>query len=174
MIPLIHISRYKEATSHQAPSWSPPSQPPQFLRHAMWALAASLCPQYLDLREQLYSHTRGLLQPADLDCSGNGQVAVLQSWILVARYELLNMMSYRALISTGRAVRMAQNMGLFRIDRPARQREQCRLPEARDETEVEERRRAFWAVFCLDRFLSIAKRLPVLIDERSVRSRQCL
>ncbi|KAH8800631.1 fungal-specific transcription factor domain-containing protein [Xylogone sp. PMI_703] len=163
LTPFIHIARFKEAIC-----LAKPLQPPLYLRCAMWALAASLCPQYINLQERLYRRSRSLLELAELECSGNEQIAVLQAWALVARYELLNRMSYSALLTTGRAVRMAQNMGLFRLDRSPREREILRLPDARDWTEAEERRRTFWAIFCLDRFVSIAKRLPVLIDERDI------
>ncbi|KAK5063225.1 hypothetical protein LTR16_010266, partial [Cryomyces antarcticus] len=66
---------------------------------------------------------------------------------------------------TGRAVRLAQMMGLHRLDGVGLDVKQC-LPPPRDWTEREERRRTFWMCFCEDRYASIGTGWPMSIEEK--------
>lgn len=59
-------------------------------------------------------------------------------------------------------------MGMNRLDRAGLNVKQS-LPQPKDWTEREERRRTFWMVFCCDRYASIGTSWPMLIDERDVR-----
>lgn len=63
-----------------------------------------------------------------------------QTWVLLATHEFKLMYFPRAWMSAGRACRMAQMMGLHRLDGAALEVKQC-IPPPRDWTEREERRR---------------------------------
>src|SRR5207248_11791651 len=89
--------------------------------------------------------------------------------VLLACYEFKMLYFPRAWISTGKGVRLAQMMGLNRLDGAGLDVKQC-LPPPKDWTEREERRRTFWMAFCEDRYASIGTGWPMTIDERDVRA----
>ena len=70
-------------------------------------------------------------------------------------------------MSNGRAVRLCQMMGLDRLDN-AQANAKKTLPPARDWTELEERRRTFWAAFCGDRWSSAGTGWAMNIVEEDV------
>lgn len=70
-------------------------------------------------------------------------------------------------MSTGRAVRLAQMLGLYRLDATGSEVKQI-LPPPRDWIELEERRRTFWAAFYGDRWASCGTGWPMLINENEV------
>ena len=70
-------------------------------------------------------------------------------------------------MSTGRAVRLVQMMGLHRIDGVGLEVKQSLVPP-RDWTDREERRRTFWMAFNSDRYASIGTGWPMTIDEKDV------
>ena len=92
-------------------------------------------------------------------------VAHSQANTLLASYEFKMMYFPRAWMSTGKAIRLVQMMGLHRLDGVGLDVKQC-LPPARDWTESEERRRTFWMAFCEDRYASIGTGWPMVIDEK--------
>ncbi len=67
-------------------------------------------------------------------------------------------------MSTGRAVRLAQMLGFYRLDMEGSEVKQI-LPPPRDLIELEERRRTFWAAFYGDRWASSGTGWPMLINE---------
>lgn len=75
----------------------------------------------------------------------------------------------RASTSLGRSVRIAQMLNLHQLDRKALQARSILAP-ARDWTETEERRRTWWVVFCIDRFVCGATGWPALVNDRDVRT----
>ncbi|PNH70361.1 hypothetical protein VD0001_g6908 [Verticillium dahliae] len=66
-------------------------------------------------------------------------------------------------------VRIAQMLNLHQLDRKALQARSILAP-ARDWTETEERRRTWWVVFCIDRFVCGATGWPALVNDRDVRT----
>jgi hypothetical protein len=94
-------------------------------------------------------------------------VAHCQTWILIMLYEFKLMYFPRAWVSAGRATRLAQMMGLHRLDGVGLDVKQC-IPPPKDWTEREERRRTFWQAFIGDRSASIGTGWPMTIDERDV------
>lgn len=66
-----------------------------------------------------------------------------QTSILMSVYEFKNMHFPRAWISTGRAVRLSQMLGLHRLDGAGLEVKTCCAPPV-DWTEKEERKRTFW------------------------------
>ena len=69
-------------------------------------------------------------------------------------------------MSTSRAVRLSQVLGIHLLDGPGAVNPS--MPPPRDWVEMEERRRTFWAVFYLDRGTSSSATWPVLIDVSKV------
>lgn len=147
----------------------PQLRPPVGLRYAMWTMAASVMDKYESLAEHFYHRARKYLQADEMKGHGEGIISVhhCQAWIIVTIYEFKNMYFPRAWQSTGRGVRMAQMLGLSRIDGFGLDVKQC-LPPPKDWIEREERRRTFWMAFCEDRYASVGTGWPMTIDERDV------
>ena len=163
-MPVLHKGRYL-ASLNMAPSL----RPPVALRYAIWTMAASVSDEHSGLQTHFYRRARKYLE--DMEMKGHGEgiitVATPQAWLLVTTYEFKLMYFPRAWMSTGRAVRLAQMMGLHRLDGAGLEVKQC-LPAPKDWIEREERRRTFWAVFCLDRYASIGTGWPMSIEEKDV------
>lgn len=70
-------------------------------------------------------------------------------------------------MSTGRFVRLCHMLGLHRLDGDGPEVKRI-LPPPKDWTELEERRRTFWASFYCDRWASSGTGWPMVIDEKSV------
>jgi hypothetical protein len=167
--PIIHRPRYLATCNlnHQM-------RPPIALRYAMWTMAASVTDRYEALAEHFYLRTRKYLQADEMRNHGEGIVSLqhCQAWVITCIYEFKNMYFPRAWQTTGRAVRMAQMLGLHRIDGFGLDVKQC-LPPPKDWIEREERRRTFWMAFCEDRYASVGTGWPMTIDERDVRLALC-
>ncbi|CAK7265638.1 hypothetical protein SEPCBS119000_001615 [Sporothrix epigloea] len=108
----------------------------------------------------------------EIDCmKGFGEhmisVAHCQTHVILASYEFKTMYFPRAYMSTGQAIRLAQMIGLHRLDDAGLEVKQC-IPLPRDWTEKEERRRTFWMAFCEDRYASIGTGWPMTVDERDI------
>jgi hypothetical protein len=135
----------------------------------MWTLAASVTIRYQNLHELFYARARKYAELAEM--SGQGEkvtsTAIAQAWILIGIYELKMMYYPRVWLSTGRAVRLAQMMGMHRLDGLSSDLKQTLLPP-RDWIEKEERRRTFWMAFCMDRYATVGTGWPVAIDEGDV------
>jgi hypothetical protein len=166
-IPMMHRPRF-----YAALNLSPQMRPPIGLRYAMWTMAASVTDKYEALAEHFYHRARKYLQSDEMKGHGEGVVSVqhCQAWVIVCVYEFKNMYFPRAWQSTGRGVRMAQMLGLSRIDGFGLDVKQC-LPPPKDWIEREERRRTFWMAFCEDRYASVGTGWPMTIDERDVGPR---
>ena len=90
-----------------------------------------------------------------------------QAWSLVATYEASKTLFSRAWMSVGRAVRLAQMLGLHRLDGDDTTGKNI-LPAANDWIELEERRRTFWATFYGDRWAASGTGWPMIIDDDDV------
>lgn len=161
-------------------------QPPMCLQYAVLALAATLSTTYRQLSEPFYRRARQYLEADELKVcvshtsvnvapdmfQGDGQgimtLAHAQCWVLLGRFEAQHLWWTRASMTTGKAVRIAQILGLDSLDGNRAQGQT--LPPARDWCETEERRRTFWAVFFADRGASSTTGWPILIDHKRVSS----
>ncbi|KAL8328701.1 hypothetical protein RB597_004457 [Gaeumannomyces tritici] len=163
-LPMIHRYRYLAAMN-----LAPNQRPPVCLRYAMWTLACSVSDKYSDLKDLFYQRARKYIEADYVKGFGEQiiRVAHTQTHILLASYELKMMFFPRAWMSTGSAVRLAQMIGLHRLDGASLDVKQC-LPPPRDWTEKEERRRTFWMAFCEDRYASIGTGWPMAIDEKDI------
>jgi hypothetical protein len=163
-VPMIHRPRY-----YAAMNLAPHMRPPVCLRYAMWANAAAVCEKFEALQEHFYARARKYIQQDEMKGHGESMITVAhcQTWILLATYEFKLMYFPRAWMSAGRGCRMAQMMGLHRLDGAGLDVKQC-LPPPKDWTEREERRRTFWMSFCVDRYSSIGTGWPMTIEEKDV------
>lgn len=122
------------------------------------------------MHNALYRASRKTLEDVELNDHSAESIPLArpQAWILIAIYELLQMHFHRWWMSTARAVRLSQIMGLHLVDgtRPLKRI----LPVAKDWTEVEEQRRTFWVAFVLDRYAAFGYGAPMIIDEKDVRT----
>ena len=163
-VPMIHQYRFLAALS-----LSPNTRPPIALRYAMWTLAASITDRYQDLHEHFYARARKYAELVEM--TGRGEKvtssAYTQAWLLIGIYELKMMYFPRAWLSTGKAVRLVQMMGMHRLDGLSYDVKQI-LPPPRDWVEKEERRRTFWMTFCMDRYTTVGTGWPMVIEEEDV------
>lgn len=165
-LPMIHRPRYLAAMN-----LAPHMRPPVCLRYAMWCNAAGLLDKYEGLQEHFYQRSRKYIQQDEMKGHGESMITLAhcQTWSLLASYEFKRMFFPHAWMSSGRASRMALMMGLHRLDGISLDVKQC-LPPPRDWTEREERRRTFWAAFCVDRYSSIGTGWPMVIEEKDILS----
>lgn len=78
------------------------------------------------------------------------------------------MLFTRAAMSSARSIRLAHMMGLHRLDGPSDDTVPPTLLPPKDWVELEERRRTFWGIFCLDSHCSVSTGWPHLIDGAEV------
>ncbi|OAA43024.1 binuclear zinc transcription factor [Beauveria brongniartii RCEF 3172] len=132
-------------------------------------MACSITDKYSDLKHLFYARARKYVEGDYVKGFGEHMISVAhcQAHILLACYEMKMMYFPRAWINTGCAVRLAQMIGLHRLDGAGLDVKQC-LPPPKDWTEREERRRTFWMAFCEDRYASIGTGWPMTIDERDI------
>ncbi|KAI1824234.1 fungal-specific transcription factor domain-containing protein [Xylaria intraflava] len=163
-LPMIHRFRYLAAMN-----LAPNQRPPVALRYAIWTLACSVTDKYKDLRDLFYKRSRKYIESDAVKGYGEHLITIAhcQTHVLLASYEFKMLYFPRAWMNTGAAVRLAQMIGLHRIDGNGLDVKQC-LPQPRDWTETEERRRTFWMAFCEDRYASIGTGWPMTIDERDI------
>lgn len=162
--PIIHRARYRAAMD-----LAPHTRPPISLRYAMWTLAAGLTDRYSSLTDHFYRRARKYLELDEMRGHGENIITLshCQAWVLLVVHEFKCMYFPRAWMSTGRAVRLAQMLGLHRLDGVGLDVKQC-LPVPRDWTEREERRRTYWMAFWEDRCASIGTGWPMSLDEADV------
>ncbi|ORY71069.1 fungal-specific transcription factor domain-containing protein [Pseudomassariella vexata] len=143
------------------------------LQYAMWTLAASLSSQFQLIRLELYAEVRQLLE--GLEADSRVCIEQLQAWILLTMYELTsNTANYqRAMVSAGRAFRLAQLMKLCEIDGP-----NCIFedqdhggPGKGNWIDMESMRRTFWVAYILDRFTSTIDGVSLTFNESQIRTR---
>ena len=161
---MVHHYRYLAAMN-----LAPNLRPPVCLRYAMWALACSVTDKYCHYQEEFYQRARKYAQLDEMKGQGEAMITVSHSqcWSLLATYELKMLYFPRSWMSNGRSVRLALMMGLHRLDGKGLGVKQC-LSKARDWTDIEERRRTFWAAYCGDRYASIGTGWPMIVEEKDV------
>jgi hypothetical protein len=135
-------------------------------------MAAAMSVQWCDLADQLYGETRRLLETENWP-QESVPVQRIQAWLLLAHSELLRSGDHHAMLTAGRAFRLVQIARLHDVD--AADDLQSSADVANHESDesfinAEERRRAFWLAFSLDRFLCLRNEWPVTLQEDMVRS----
>lgn len=164
LIPIIHQTRYLQAF------YSPPHmKPPMCLQYAIWALAAHGHTKYNSYHDIFYRRSRHYIDVDEMKSYGEHFITVAhaQAYCVIATYEAKTMMFTRAAMTCAKAVRLVEMMGLHRLDGAAEEISPTLLPP-KDWAELEERRRTFWGVFCIDSHCSISTGWPFLIDTAEV------
>lgn len=134
------------------------------LQNAMWALAASVSAQFQTIGQSLYQDAKQALEVLEYRYSDIDSICIeqIQACILLAIYEFMRSDYCRGWMSAGRAFRLIQLMRLHETDVPDCTQEQT------DWVEMEERRRAFWMAYALDRFANILKGWALTLTEQEV------
>ena len=135
----------------------------------MWMSACTVVDKYSNLKDLFYQRARKYIEVDYMKGFGEHMISVAhcQTHVILASYEFKMMYFPRAWMSTGQAIRLAQMIGLHRLDGAGLEVKQC-IPPPRDWTEKEERRRTFWMAFCEDRYASIGTGWPMTVDERDI------
>lgn len=159
-VPLLNKKRFLLRSSRPKTS-----QAFQCLQHAMWTLAATTSSQFQHIQSTLYSQTRRLLEALEWDTATESMtVEQAQSWALLAIYEMTQINYQRGWLSAGRCFRLVQLNKLHLIDCP----KYGAINSGISWTELEEQRRTFWIAYSLDRFISLTKQLPMMLNEQVV------
>ncbi|KAL8921982.1 MAG: hypothetical protein Q9208_005436 [Pyrenodesmia sp. 3 TL-2023] len=145
------------------------------LSHAMATLGASLMDGYAHIKDKCYQLACKYLEVCEREEDGASLMTIeaLQACILITNYELRGKGFARAWMTLGRAIRLAQMMGLDRMDAPnpdanGALKFQQTLPPAQSQLDLEERRKAFWVLFIIDAYASLRSGTAVAIDESKV------
>jgi hypothetical protein len=134
------------------------------LQYAMWTLAAWVGSQFKEIQKGLYSHTRALLEDWEVNImTESAPIELVQAWILLAIYEIMQVNFDRGWLSAGRCFRLVQLMKLHEVDAPTGAAE-AGLPHV----ETEERRRTFWMAYSLDRVINLVNQMPLTLNEQVV------
>jgi hypothetical protein len=195
--PIVHKQQYFEWALDR--NYSPtPAQ--ACLQRAMHTAAAAASSQFPEIEDALYAGTRDMLAALDIMPMSSGRkyrprststdmpLEQIQSWLLVAQYEFLRKDEHQAMITAGRAFRFVQLARLIDVDSPCSS--SATMDIVTDGVEgvsyennpaqvhtkkepfsrTEERRRAFWMAYCLNRFLNWRNEWPLTLDEDTVSS----
>lgn len=114
-----------------------------------------------------YQCARQLLERLETDRCKIGLAAV-QAWTLISIYEFRRLLFPEAWISSGRTSRLAQMMGLHRLDFEGGQRLDMNPPLIQL-GDGNQNRQTFAFVFILDRFTSMSTGLPMALSEKQVQ-----
>lgn len=179
-IPMIHRSCYLLWASFEDVPLAHKS-----LRWAIRAMAASVSSQFYSRSGEFYHRARRLaeeLEPRDLaiPClNTNVAIEQVQTWLLLAHFELLHSPKYSHLSTTRRSFHLVQLSRLHCTDSkypasdvPSHGPETCKAASS-PFSSLEERRRTFWVAFCLDRFLGGYEESPMSIQDETVSQMFC-
>ncbi|KAH6700573.1 hypothetical protein BKA61DRAFT_620792 [Leptodontidium sp. MPI-SDFR-AT-0119] len=182
--PMLHRSRYTAAVHLPYPV-----RPPMCLQYIVMALGAAATETYRQLATPFYRRARAYAESDEMAVSyartprnlklrlkikEQGEqfttVAHAQCWILMANFEAQQTLFSRASTSLCRSLRIAQMLELHRIDQndQSDQTLSSILAPPKEWSELEERRRTWWVIFCSDRFVSGTTGWPALINARDI------
>jgi hypothetical protein len=135
----------------------------------MWTISMALSSQFEGVRDAMYKETRQMLEDREL---GEDIMAIhledLQALILLTFYEFLRSSFSRAWLSAGKVFRLVQLLRLHEVDSHHTNLIDVFTSSTEDQVTAEEKRRAFWTAYCLDRFISPHNRFPLTLSEESV------
>ncbi|POG66253.1 hypothetical protein GLOIN_2v1658407 [Rhizophagus irregularis DAOM 181602=DAOM 197198] len=139
-----------------------------FLVYAMCAVSSRYATHPAIVRKPPYTAgeqfanvaTKMILQSFDYP-----SVEYVQAFILLTLHNFGTCKGPRAWMYIGMAIRMAQEIGLHKIDETASGAQPVKLKSEATFIQKETKRRIFWACFLLDRYSACALGRPTLIDE---------
>ncbi|EXM15463.1 hypothetical protein FOTG_16199 [Fusarium oxysporum f. sp. vasinfectum 25433] len=161
--PMLHQTHY--TMSLQLP---PHMRPPMCLQYIVMAWGAEMGKTHRHLSFPFYQRARAYAAADEI--KDIVTLAHAQMWCLMCYFEAHYLLFSRSSISISRAIRIAQMLGLHRVD--ADDLESIYLmPPPQSWLEAEERRRTWWALYCSDRLVGGTTGLPVLINEQEISAR---
>jgi hypothetical protein len=165
-IPCIHPARF--LAKARLP-FASNLRPPPCLIYAMWAMAASTSETYKPVQDIFYQRARKYAEQDEMRSFGEQVCTVghIQAWVLICLYESFNMYLVRGFLSIRKAAALILAAGLHKLDGVGLATTMFLSP-AEDWTDLEERRRTFWAIFMHDRFLSAGSGFTPAFDEQDV------
>ncbi|KAF2729918.1 hypothetical protein EJ04DRAFT_587531 [Polyplosphaeria fusca] len=139
------------------------------LQYAMWTIAASTSSQFQNVQDELYANARMILDSLELDPSTGNSMCVeqVQAWTLLAIYELMRVNYRRGWMSAGKLFRSAVLLKLHTVDGC----DEIFVNSSLSAIELEERRRTFWMVYAIDRFVSLMDQLPLTFHQHVILTR---
>lgn len=145
------------------------------LQSAMRALAASASAAYQELANSLYAKTCQRLakldEATDNELSERFQLEHIQAWLLLAHYEFMRKQYRRAMMTAGRAFRMIQVSLLPEIRELGIPLGGFDASSSNCWVEEEEKRRTFWAAYCLDRCVGLYDGSALTFHEDGMHTR---
>lgn len=161
-IPIVDRSKLHEKTGDVSEA----RQCRECLLDTIYMFAAAFSSQFSSIEHALYGSTRSALER--LEAHGTDaeicHIEHVQAWILTTYYEFSRMRYRRGWLSAGRVFRLVQLAKFSDLDGPGR----AALQDGSDAAALEEKRRTFWAAYCLDRLISLSGDGPSTFDERMV------
>ncbi|KAI4211987.1 MAG: hypothetical protein LQ351_005327 [Letrouitia transgressa] len=141
--------------------------------YAVWLHAASVSDKHVHLVDKCYNNARKYLEKAESEDHMGTFISIdaLQACILIALFEFKQVYFARGWMSIGRAMRLAQMLGLHKMDRESTKIEtgfQPGLLPTNDPVELEERRRTFWTLYNVEWYASSRTRSPMNIDDTEI------
>ncbi|CAI6082258.1 unnamed protein product [Clonostachys chloroleuca] len=166
-IPIVHPGRYLKAFYG-----GPLMKPPMCLQYSIWALASYLNDKYASFSDIFYQRARQYVEADELKGVGEYFITLFhaQAYIILSTFEAKLMLFTRASMTSAKAVRLVQMMGLDRVDGEKGSIPPSLAP-ATSWAELEERRRTFWGAYCIDAHASISAGWPSLINCDDIESR---
>jgi len=165
-MPIIHYERYSSCQALNEALW-----PPIYLRYALWAVAAIGINQNPHQSNEYYTKARNLTEAAALinPQPDKSFLCRAQAWLHLAMYDMMCGRFTLVWISTSHAIRLLQIAKVHNLDN-INSSSDDNISKLSSWSEAEEKRRAFWFAFCMDRSALIGQGLPCLIDEKDVRT----
>ena len=162
-ISIIHRASYLNSSRPKK------TQGPSALSYAMWALASSISSTYSQYSEELYESARKQQQLLEKKSRYERRISMecIQACTLLAWYDLAHGHFDSCWTSMSQAWRLFQ---ILNMRHPINHIANSSLPSI-DAVKKEERNRAFWVLFTLDRYAYMSQSLPTTIsitDKQSV------
>ncbi|KAF2139473.1 uncharacterized protein K452DRAFT_77823 [Aplosporella prunicola CBS 121167] len=166
ILPMIHERRYFSWAGQENLDLGRES-----LRSAMQTMAATMSSSHRSLSKALYAQTRQMLNVLDALEPATVQLEHIQTSLLVAHYEHLQVSERQAMLTAGRAFRLIQMSRLYDVDGVGDVSSASFAMADESFARTEEKRRSFWVAFAFDRFLNMANEWPFTLHEELICTR---
>ncbi|KAH8751304.1 binuclear zinc transcription factor [Diaporthe sp. PMI_573] len=155
--PMFHRARY--IMSLHLP---PQMRPPMCLYYIILALGSDITKSHRRLAMPFYQRARTYAQSDEMRHSVT--VAHAQAWSLIANFEAQQLRFAHASMSLGKAIGIAQMLGLHLIDATTS------LSRCQEWARVEEMRRTWWVIYCSDRLVCGSTGWPAIINDEDTET----
>ncbi|CDK28466.1 unnamed protein product [Kuraishia capsulata CBS 1993] len=149
-----------------------------YLRYAVWAISAFVFPEISFAAPMLYRKSmRALTDFENRDTDRFGgiggtrfrySVEYLQALVICSSLEFLQGLARKSVVTLSKAVRVSQLMKLHLLDVSSDAKIVTNGGDSDPWEVVEEKRRIFWKIFCMDRYIYISTWLPTAVSDGSI------